>query len=109
MVSNQPVDNDVPDGLRSALDRFGLGEFYGLLAANHVGANQLGELTEADLSEIGLTFDQRKRFLRARMAPTGVAYPLQRVAVETGERRQMTSLFCELVGSTSLASRLDPE
>ena len=100
---------DAPDPLQATLDQLGLGEFYGLLSANRVGANEIRELTEADLSEIGLTFDQRKRFLRARTAPTGLAFPVQRVAAEIGERRQLTSLFCDLVGSTSLAFRLDPE
>ena len=109
MVLNQPVRPDVADKLQATLDRLGLSEFYGLLSANRVGANEIGELTEADLREIGLTFDQRKRFLRARMAPTGLASAVQRVAAEIGERRQLTSLFCDLVGSTSLAFRLDPE
>lgn len=100
---------DAPDALQATLDQLGLGEFYGLLSANRVGANEIGELTEADLSEIGLTFDQRKRFLRARMTPTGLASPVQRAVTEIGERRQLTSLFCDLVGSTSLAFRFDPE
>jgi len=114
MVLNQLVGPDVPDGLRSALDRLGLCEFYGLLSANRVGAKEIGELTEADLCELGLTLEQRRRFLRARMAPIGLAPAGQRPdrlhgAAEIGERRQLTSLFCELVASTPLAFRLDPE
>ncbi|HZZ25472.1 MAG TPA: SAM domain-containing protein, partial [Roseiarcus sp.] len=108
MVLNQPVGPDVPDGLRSALDRLGLGEFYDLLSANRVGASQIGELTEADLRELGLTLEQRRRFLRARMAPIGLAPAVQHGAAEIGERRQLTSLFCDLVASTPLAFRLDP-
>jgi class 3 adenylate cyclase len=108
MVLNPPVDPDAPDGLQTTLDRLGLGEFHGLLAANRVGAEEIGELTEADLREIGLTLEQRRRFLRARMAPIGLPAAL-RGAAEIGERRQLTSLFCDLVGSTSLAFRLDPE
>jgi class 3 adenylate cyclase len=95
--------------LQIMLDRLGLGELYGLLAANRVGANEIGELTEADLREIGLTIEQRKRFLRARTALIGLAPSALRSTPETGERRQMTSLFCDLVGSTPLAFRLDPE
>src|ERR1700744_2005836 len=95
--------------LQIMLDRLGLGELYGLLAANRVGANEIGELTEADLREIGLTIEQRKRFLRTRTALIVLASSALRSTPEAGERRQMTSLFCDLVGSTPLAFRLDPE
>ena len=114
MVLKQPVGPEVPDGLQTTLDRLGLGEFYGLLSANRVGVNEIGELTEADLSELGLTREQRRRFLRARMAPIGLDPARPRPdtlhgAAEIGERRQLTSLFCDLVASTPLAFRLDPE
>ena len=72
MVPNQSVGPDAPDGLRIALDRLGLGEFYSLLSANDIDANAIDELTEADLRELGLTLGQRKRFLRARTASTGL-------------------------------------
>jgi class 3 adenylate cyclase/tetratricopeptide (TPR) repeat protein len=109
MVLNQPVGPDVADGLQTTLDRLGLGEFYPLLSSNRVGANEIGELTEADLREIGLTLEQRRRFLRARTAPIRIDSAVQRGSAETGERRQLTSLFCDLVASTPLAFRLDPE
>ncbi len=101
--------------LQAALDRLGLGDFYDVLAANDVGATALDELTEADLRELGLTLGQRKRFLRARAEQNGLAPPGQRagaergVATAVGERRQLTSMFCDLVASTPLSLRLDPE
>ncbi|RBP09042.1 AAA ATPase-like protein [Roseiarcus fermentans] len=103
------------DALRTALDGFGLGEFYDVLAANDVDVATLEELTEADLRELGLTLGQRKRFLRARTTHNGLPPPGQRPgggghsATMVGERRQLTSMFCDLVGSTPLSLRLDPE
>ena len=103
------------DPLRATLDRLGLGDFYDRLAANDVDANAIDELSEADLRELGLTLGQRKRFLRARSeAQTQLAThrPKGAAAVgapSTGERRQLTSMFCDLVGSTRLSLRLDPE
>ena len=102
------------DSLRTTLNWFGLGDFYDVLAANDVNSSAIDELTEADLRELGLTLGQRKRFLRARAAPRGLAPPGQRpgspqVAASAGERRQLTSMFCDLVASTPLSLRLDPE
>ena len=73
-------------------------------------SSAIDELTEADLRELGLTLGQRKRFLRARAAPRGLAPPGQRpgspqVAASAGERRQLTSMFCDLVASTPLSLR----
>ncbi len=100
--------------LRETLDRLGLADFYDLLAANDVDARAVDELTEADLRELGLTLGQRKRFMRARIEASNGLAPLGQPAAlarkpQTGERRQLTSLFCDLVGSTPLSLRLDPE
>ena len=54
------------DLLRATLDRLGLGDFYDMLAANDIDVGTIGELTEADLRELGLSLGQRKRFLRRR-------------------------------------------
>jgi Adenylate and Guanylate cyclase catalytic domain len=114
MAVSQPVGPNLLDGLQTTLDRLGLGEFYGLLSANRVSVDQIAELTEADLRELGLTPEQRRRFLRAPIAPVGIAPAGQGPnrllgAAERGERRHLTSLFCDLVASTPLAFRLDPE
>ncbi|HEY3721345.1 MAG TPA: AAA family ATPase, partial [Roseiarcus sp.] len=103
------------DSLRLALDRLGLGDLYDMLAANDVDASAIDELSEADLRELGLSLGYRKRFLRARAkAQTQLATPRPWGAAGvgtalTGERRQLTSMFCDLVGSTPLSLRLDPE
>src|SRR5262249_30646922 len=46
---------------------------------------------------------------RASAAPAEAAPPLPAIPVSSAERRQLTVLFCDLVGSTALRSRLDPE
>jgi class 3 adenylate cyclase/tetratricopeptide (TPR) repeat protein len=100
--------------LRATLDRLGLSDFYDVLDSNDVDADLIDDLTEADLRELGLTLGQRKRFLRARAAKSGLAPPGQRpgatlATAPVGERRQLTSMFCDLVASTPLSLRLDPE
>jgi class 3 adenylate cyclase/tetratricopeptide (TPR) repeat protein len=114
MAENETVGPDAPDGLQTTLDRLGLGEFYGRLSANRVSVDQIGELTEADLRELGLTLEEQGRFLRAPIELVGFAPAGQRLdrspgAGEMGERRHLTSLFCDLVAATPLAFSLDPE
>jgi class 3 adenylate cyclase len=85
----------------------------------------LAELTDQDLEKIGVrSLGHRRRLLRAiaalNKAPEGgmppapplVASSAQlrgKPADSSAERRPITVLFCDLVGSTSLASKLDPE
>jgi class 3 adenylate cyclase len=47
--------------------------------------------------------------IRASSAPAEVASPLPTASTSSAERRQLTVLFCDLVGSTALAAHLDPE
>src|ERR1700722_8025768 len=107
MAVSQPVGPNLLDGLQTTLDRLGLGEFYGLLSANRVSVDQIAELTEADLRELGLTPEQRRRFLRAPIAPVGIApagqgpHRLLGAAVR-GERRDVAALMCVSMASTTL-------
>ncbi len=89
-------------------------EFAGLLEQNEVDIKTLEVLTDADLKELGLSFGPRKRILNAIAEYKKSATP-RRSGRESagsgapGERRQLTVMFCDLVGSTALAGRLDPE
>lgn len=78
-----------------------------IFASHDIDENTALSLSEDDLKEAGLTLGQRKRFLatRAAMLETAVREP----APAASERRQLTVLFCDLVGSTELGARLDPE
>ncbi len=78
----------------------------------------LFDLDDADLEKIGLSFGDRKRLLKALQASPPVAGETKNagptaLAIETSakvaERRQLTVMFCDLVGSTGLSGQLDPE
>jgi class 3 adenylate cyclase len=74
----------------------------------------LADLTEADLAQLGVLLGHRKKLLRAIAAlpPPAKEAPVSIQAEVAGlqaERRQLTVLFCDLVGSTELSRGLDPE
>src|SRR6202035_4176548 len=102
----------VGDWLRS----HGLGQYESLFRQNDIDAEVLNELTEGDLEKFGVSFGHRKRLLKAiaSLGSTETAVkPAAPVALQTttdaAERRQLTVMFCDLVGSTAMSARLDPE
>ncbi len=104
-------------GIRQWLEGLGLGEYADALERNRIDLEIARELNDQDLRELGIeALGHRKRLLKA-IAELNVAgavpdaitrEPVSPGAAE-GERRQLTVLFCDLVGFTELASRLDPE
>ncbi|MFN0313653.1 MAG: AAA family ATPase [Burkholderiales bacterium] len=78
---------------------------------NEVDFSVVRRLTDADLKELGLTLGARKRFLEAveKLGTQALAQPGEASAPQGAERRQLTILFCDLVGSTALSRQLDPE
>jgi hypothetical protein len=89
-----------------------LAQYEPIFRENAIDAEILPELTEADLEKLGVVLGHRKRMLRAIAAldihpaePPPSAAP----RAEGAERRQLTVMFCDLVGSTPLSARLDPE
>ena len=99
------------DWLRS----IGLGERVPAFVENRITEDQLGDLTEEDLRELGLTIGERKRFLRALQArneteapPPEPASPRVAATIQA-ERRPLTVMFVDLIDSTGLGERLDPE
>jgi class 3 adenylate cyclase len=93
----------------------GLG-LVGAFRDSEIEADTLPELTETDLEKLGLPLGPRKRILRALQnlgdadkssAAANLARPIP--AKDTAERRQLTVMFCDLVGSTAISARLDPE
>src|SRR5262249_38709537 len=97
----------------------GLGRYEATFRENEIDADALPELTEAHLKELGLSLGPRLKLLKAAAAlrqdvsssnantPT-VARPEIGRAPEA-ERRQLTVMFVDLVGSTALSAGLDPE
>ncbi|MGC2198672.1 MAG: adenylate/guanylate cyclase domain-containing protein, partial [Stellaceae bacterium] len=89
----------------------GLAQYEPIFRENAIDAEILPELTEADLEKLGVVLGHRKRMLRAIAAfetrpPTP---PAAAPRAEEAERRQLTVMFCDLVGSTALSTRFDPE
>jgi class 3 adenylate cyclase len=97
------------------LQDLGLGRYEGRFRDNEIEADVLRDLTEADLEKLGLPLGPRKRILKAiaKLSDDDKAPPPTsrgRPSPDEGaERRQLTVMFCDLVGSTALSARLDPE
>ena len=104
------------------LRSLGLGRYEAAFRENAIDLSILPELTDQDLEKIGVLLGHRRKILRAiselnstaASAPAAkltpiVAPPITTVVEAAAERRPITVMFCDLVGSTSLASRLDAE
>jgi class 3 adenylate cyclase len=80
---------------------------------NAIDFTVLPELGEADLEKLGILLGHRKILLKAiaELAPSA-AQPVAEIVSrrdEGAQRRQLTIMFCDLIGSTALSTRLDPE
>ena len=101
------------------LRELGLERYEQAFRESDIVPDVLPELTDADLKELGLTLGHRRLLLRAiqdlgkggRVTPADVDTASAKPSPTNSapERRQLTVLFCDLVGSTQLAARLDPE
>ena len=96
------------------LASLGMSEYAGRFAENAIDLSVIHDLTEQDLTDIGVKLGHRRKLLRAiadLQHPIAAAQgPAPRAPAKDGaERRELTVMFCDLVGSTSLTSRLDPE
>src|SRR5246500_2428205 len=93
------------------LTSMGLGEYGQRFAENRIDASVLRDLTNQDLEKIGIPLGHRKKMLRAiaelsAVTPQAVTGPNRQ---GPAERRHLTVMICDLVGSTALSARLDPE
>ena len=112
------------------LGRIGLAQYAEMFRANDIDGELLGRLTNDDLKDIGVaSFGHRKKLLEAiaelggapaatpaprpvvqAPVPATVAPPPTSISVEAaGERRYLTVMFCDLVGSTGISAQLDAE
>jgi len=95
----------------------GLERYAPAFRDNDIDGEVLSALTSDDLISIGVTSVGHRRKLLAAItslgatppAATVIAAPRDAPAAADAERRQLTVMFCDLVGSTALAARLDPE
>jgi class 3 adenylate cyclase len=92
----------------------GLGQYEAAFAENEIDASVLPDVTADDLREIGVaSVGHRRKILAAaaQLAAPARADPAPgpMAPADAAERRQLTVMFCDLVGSTALSARLDPE
>ena len=96
----------------------GLEKYDEALAGHDIDLTVVPDLTDQDLEKLGLSLGHRRRFLSAAAKLRGTTAVLSdatvqahsfRPAESTVERRQMTVVFVDLVGSTAMGSELDPE
>jgi class 3 adenylate cyclase len=93
-----------------------MSEYAQRFAENRIDFSVLPDLTDQDLEKMGVVLGDRRKMLRAianleapKTAPVATAPPGGPSPLNTAERRQVTVLFSDLVGSTALAARMDPE
>jgi class 3 adenylate cyclase len=106
------------------LEKLGLGQYAQRFPENDISFSVLPDLTDQDLKDIGVSLGHRRQLLReianldktaaaSPSAPSLTAPPIATTvaphAEATGERRHVTIMFSDLVGSTALAARMDPE
>ncbi|HEX6115355.1 MAG TPA: AAA family ATPase [Geminicoccaceae bacterium] len=104
--------------VRQFLAKIGLSQYEDLFAENAIDLEVLPELKEEHLEKLGVPLGHRLKLMKAVVVldrgpeePARQAAPPAppRPATKEAERRQLTVMFVDLVGSTALMARLDPE
>jgi class 3 adenylate cyclase len=100
------------------LEKLGMSEYAQRFVENRVDLSVLPDLTDQDLEKLGVLLGDRRKMLRAirDLGNVWAAVTAPAVRLETkstrraeAERRQLTVMFADLVGSTALSTKLDPE
>src|SRR3984957_19491962 len=110
-----PCRSDTTMDVGAWLRGLGLGQYETTFRESEIDAEVLSDLTEGDLNQLGVPLGHRKRLLKAIAAlgtPETDAKPPSSVRASSpaaAERRPITVMFCDLVGSTGLAAKLDAE
>src|SRR6516164_4491092 len=105
----------------SWLQQLGLAQYELAFRDNEVDGDVLPDLTAEDLIGLGVTLIGHRRKLLSAIAALGTAAPVPALTATPAsvpppasvpaqaERRQLTLMFCDLVGSTALSTGMDPE
>ncbi len=110
--------NITPQNITQWLEAVGLGQYTQALADNGIDFDILPHLSDDDLEKLGLNLGDRRRLQLALSKLTDdddqsnahPSTPQAKIGAHPeAERRQLTVLFCDLVGSTELSAKLDPE
>jgi class 3 adenylate cyclase len=99
------------------LEKLGTSEYARLFAQNRIDYSVLPDLTDQDLKDLGVVLGDRRKILRAiaglkateTLAPNTSTKAAIARPQDAAERRQVTVMFSDLVGSTALSARMDPE
>ena len=93
------------------LEKLGMSEYVQRFAENDIDIEVLGELTDTDFDRLNVSIGHRRKLLKALTAgvPTAAEAVPSKSASDSAERRQVTVMFSDLVGSTALSARMDPE
>ncbi|MBC8088274.1 MAG: AAA family ATPase [Phycisphaerae bacterium] len=103
------------------LEKLGLAQYATVFAENDIDLEVMPNMTELDLEKLGVSMGHRKKIIAAIAGLPGVSATAPNrdrmttpsrgtdSRADAGERRQLTVMFCDLVGSTALAEQLDPE
>jgi class 3 adenylate cyclase len=98
------------------LEKLGLSEYAQRFAENRIDLSVLPHLTDQHLKELGVALGDRLKMLHAIGELTGASAAAPQsttgekpVPQDIAERRQLTVMFCDLVGSSALSTKLDPE
>jgi class 3 adenylate cyclase len=97
------------------LENLGMSEYAGRFAENRIDFSVLRDLTDQDLKDLGVVLGDRRKILRAISELAGAAPATSQVHAVTeprpqdaAERRQVTVMFSDLVGSTALSGAHGP-
>jgi class 3 adenylate cyclase/tetratricopeptide (TPR) repeat protein len=96
------------------LEKLGLSEYAQRFADNAIDLSVIRDLTEQDLKDLGVLLGHRRKILRAiaeldGLAPAPIETATKPVLRGEAQRRHLTVMICDLVDSTALSARLDPE
>jgi class 3 adenylate cyclase len=98
------------------LEKLGMSEYAQRFAENGINVAALPHLTDQDLKDVGVLLGHRRIIIAAiskledhTSAALGSAARDVPKPQDTAERRQVTVMFSDLVGSTALSARMDPE
>ena len=105
------------DNISNWLKELGLGKYIPVFVASEIDLDTLPYITDEALEKIGVALGARLKILAAIAAQSPedhagdikVEYQAELTSRRNAERRQLTIMFCDLVGSTALSGSLDPE
>jgi hypothetical protein len=111
MLSSRTREGKQVATIAEWLASLGMSEYAQRFTENDIDTSVLRHLTDQDLKELGISVGHRRKMLAAiaELAATPSATAFQPEPRDDAERRQITIMFCDLVGSTALSTRLDPE